>query len=83
MRLQYNFFSNTAVQNAANGIGIEILRGTNSIPANKLLNIGFVGNNRVQLNFKARYALNGKALKAGEVRSVIGVSFRYNYEIFI
>lgn len=71
-------FSNSSAQSPAQGIGIQIVRGNRAITPNSLVNLGVIGTTPRTINLKARYALNGKPIKAGNVRSVIDMSFVYN-----
>lgn len=71
-------FSNVSAVSPASGIGIEIVRNGNPIRVNSNISMGTVGTTFTPLGLSARYALNGKPLKVGNLQSVIGVNFTYN-----
>lgn len=71
-------FSNVAPSSPATGIGIELVRDNQPVPANKNILLGFVTDQYTSLGLKARYALNKEKLSAGNVQAVIGVNFTYN-----
>lgn len=71
-------FSNVTAVSPASGIGIEIVRNGNPIRVNSNISMGTVGTTYTPLGLSARYALNGKELKVGNLQSVIGVNFTYN-----
>lgn len=71
-------FSNVSKNSPSSGLGISIVRNGTPLSVNTPIYIGNVGNAFQSLGLKARYALNGKVLTAGNVQSVIGVNFSYN-----
>lgn len=71
-------FSNTSTASPASGIGIQMLdQNNNAITVNNAVPLGTVGNTPVNLNLKATYAQTGAQVTAGNVQSVIGVTFTY------
>ncbi|UAN65862.1 fimbrial protein [Serratia sp. JSRIV006] len=71
-------FSNTSTSSPASGIGIQMLdQNNNAITVNNAVPLGTVGNTPVNLNLKATYAQTGAQVTAGNVQSVIGVTFTY------
>lgn len=70
-------FANTATAAAATGVGIKITRNGSVLPANQKVSLGTVGTSAVNLGLGATYSLTGGQVTAGNVRSIIGVTFVY------
>ncbi|MEQ5205036.1 fimbrial protein, partial [Providencia rettgeri] len=74
-----NIFANTlSGANAAKGVGIQMVRNGNAIPANQNVQLGRVGSSAVNLGLSARYSRTQGQVTAGKVQSVIGVTFMYD-----
>ena len=76
-RSQFRFFTNTASSSAAQGIGIQPTRNSSVISANKEVSLGTVGTSPVNLGLIANYARTSGQVTAGNVQSIIGVTFVY------
>ncbi len=70
-------FRNTASASAAQGVGIQITGNGKVIPANSNVSLGNVGKSSVELGLTAGYARTSGPLAAGNVQSIIGVTFVY------
>lgn len=70
-------FRNTASASAAQGVGIQITGNGKVIPANSNVSLGNVGKSSVELGLTASYARTSGPLTAGNVQSIIGVTFVY------
>ncbi|MCS3432293.1 fimbrial protein [Klebsiella sp. BIGb0407] len=70
-------FTNSASTSPAKGVGIQISRNGNTIPTNSLISLGPVGTSAVDLGLSANYARTSGQLTAGNVQSIIGVTFVY------
>ncbi|RDL22720.1 fimbrial protein [Serratia fonticola] len=70
-------FRNTASASAAQGVGIQITGNGKVIPANSNVSLGNVGESSVELGLTASYARTSGPLTAGNVQSIIGVTFVY------
>lgn len=70
-------FTNTASSSAAQGIGIQLTRNSSVISANKEVSLGTVGTSPVNLGLIANYARTSGQVTAGNVQSIIGVTFIY------
>lgn len=70
-------FTNTASTSAAKGIGVQLSRNGNIIPTNKTVSLGTVGTSPVNLGLTASYAKTSGQVTAGNVQSIIGVTFVY------
>ncbi|MCE0491282.1 fimbrial protein [Pantoea sp. Mb-10] len=70
-------FSNTASGNKAKGVGIQLLRNGSAVPANTNILLGSVGTSPVSLGLTATYGQTTGQVTAGNVQSVIGVTFIY------
>ncbi|EKT55847.1 type 1 fimbiral adhesin FimH [Providencia sneebia DSM 19967] len=64
--------------NAAEGVGIQLVRNGSAIPVNQNVQLGRVGTSSVNLGLSARYARTKGQVTAGKVQSVIGVTFTYD-----
>ncbi|BBV77921.1 fimbrial protein FimH [Raoultella planticola] len=72
-----NIFSNTASSSSAQGVGIEISNANGVLSTGSNVSLGTVGASAVDLGLKANYALTGGQVIAGNVQSLIGVTFIY------
>lgn len=72
-----SIFTNTASSSAAQGIGIQLTRNSSVIAANKEVSLGTVGTSPVNLGLIANYARTSGQVTAGNVQSIIGVTFVY------
>lgn len=70
-----NTYSGTST---ASGVGIQLLRNGNAIPANQNVSLGTVGTSSVSLGLTANYARTSGQVTAGGVQSIIGVNFVYD-----
>ncbi|MCZ0103192.1 fimbrial protein, partial [Raoultella ornithinolytica] len=72
-----SIFSNTASTSAAQGIGVQMTRNGSIVPANSTVSLGTVGTSPVNLGLTATYARTTGQVTAGNVQSIIGVTFVY------
>ncbi|EKS6740462.1 fimbrial protein [Enterobacter ludwigii] len=70
-------FTNTASSSPAQGIGIQMMRNGIPVPANSNISLGTVGSAPVDLGLTATYARTSDKVTAGNVQSIIGVTFVY------
>lgn len=70
-------FRNAASVSAAQGVGIQMTRNGKVIPANSNVSLGTVEKSSVDLGLTASYARTSGPLTAGNVQSIIGVTFVY------
>ncbi|KLG23261.1 fimbrial protein [Enterobacter roggenkampii] len=70
-------FTNTASGSPAQGIGIQMLQKGVPVPANQNISLGTVGSSPVNLGLTATYARTSGQVTAGNVQSIIGVTFVY------
>ncbi len=70
-------FRNTASTSAAQGIGVQMTRNGSIVPANSTVSLGTVGTSPVNLGLTATYARTTGQVTAGNVQSIIGVTFVY------
>lgn len=70
-------FTNISSNSPAKGVGIKISNNNGVIPANTPVKLGNVTNNSVSLRLSASYGETGERVRAGNVKSVIGVTFVY------
>lgn len=70
-------FSNTASAPVAQGVGIQIANRNGVIATNKNVALGVVGSSSVSLGLTANYARTTGQVVAGNVKSVVGVTFLY------
>ncbi|MBG6016301.1 fimbrial protein [Proteus mirabilis] len=70
-------FTNVASNSPAKGVGIKISNNNGVIPANSSIKLGIVTGNSVSLGLSASYGETGERIRAGNVKSVIGVTFVY------
>lgn len=72
-----SIFRNTASASPAQGIGVQMVRNGTVIPANRNVSLGKVGTSSVNLGLTATYARTSGKVTAGNVQSIIGVTFVY------
>ncbi|HCZ9099693.1 TPA: fimbrial protein [Klebsiella michiganensis] len=72
-----SIFRNTASVSPAQGIGVQITRNGTVVPANRNVSLGKVGTSPVNLGLTATYARTSDPITAGNVQSIIGVTFVY------
>lgn len=72
-----SIFTNTASGVAAQGIGVQISRNGNVIQTNNIISLGTVGTTPVNLGLTVNYARTNGQVTAGNVQSIIGVTFVY------
>lgn len=72
-----SIFTNTASVLPAQGIGIQMTRNGTAVPANSNVSLGTVGTSPVNLGLTATYARTSGQVTAGNVQSIIGVTFVY------
>ncbi|MGM1330663.1 fimbrial protein, partial [Klebsiella michiganensis] len=70
-----SIFRNTASASPAQGIGVQITRNGTVVPANRNVSLGKVGTSPVNLGLTATYARTSDPITAGNVQSIIGVTF--------
>lgn len=72
-----SIFTNTASTLPAQGIGVQLTRNGSVVPVNSEVSLGTV-NTSVSLGLTAEYARTTGPLTAGNVQSIIGVTFVYH-----
>lgn len=70
-------FTNTASAPVAQGVGIQITNRNGVIATNRNVALGTVGSSPVSLGLSANYARTTGQVVAGNVKSVVGVTFLY------
>ncbi len=70
-------FTNTASSSSAGGIGVQLSNSSGVIATNKNVALGRVGTSPVSLGLTASYARTTGQVVAGNVTSVVGVTFLY------
>lgn len=70
-------FTNTASAPVAQGVGIQIANRNGVIATNKNVALGIIGTSSVSLGLTANYARTTGQVVAGNVKSVVGVTFLY------
>ncbi|MBJ3813922.1 fimbrial protein [Shimwellia pseudoproteus] len=70
-------FTNTASASAAQGIGVQMTHNGSAVAANNPVSLGTVGTSAVNLGLTATYARTTGQVTAGNVQSIIGVTFVY------
>lgn len=70
-------FTNTASASAAQGIGVQLSNSSGVIATNRNVALGSVGTSPVSLGLTATYARTSGQVVAGNVTSVVGVTFLY------
>lgn len=74
---QNSIFINSSSSTPAKGIGVQMMRNGSVVPANTNVSLGTVGTSPVNLGMTATYARTGGQVTAGNLQSVIGVTFVY------
>ncbi|HAV9615270.1 TPA: fimbrial protein [Escherichia coli] len=72
-----SIFTNTASASSAQGIGVQLTRNGSVLPANSTVSLGTVATSAVSLGLTANYARTSGQVTAGNVQSIIGVTFVY------
>ncbi|ELP5685308.1 fimbrial protein [Salmonella enterica subsp. enterica serovar Bredeney] len=72
-----SIFRNTASGLPAQGIGVQMMRNGSVVPANVEVAMGTVGTSAVNLGLTATYARTSGQVTAGNVQSIVGVTFVY------
>lgn len=72
-----SIFANTASSSKALGVGVQLMRNGSVIPTNSTISLGTVGTSSVSLGLTAKYARTSGKITAGNVQSIIGVTFVY------
>ncbi|HIE9359446.1 TPA: fimbrial protein [Klebsiella quasipneumoniae subsp. similipneumoniae] len=70
-------FTNTASSSKAQGIGIQLKRQGVALPTNSTISIGNVNSSSVDLGLTANYARTSGQVTAGNVQSIINLTFVY------
>lgn len=70
-------FTNTSSASPAQGIGVQLSDSSGILPTNKNVSLGAVGTSPVSLGLTATYARTSGQVVAGNVQSVVGVTFVY------
>ncbi|EBF7359424.1 fimbrial protein [Salmonella enterica] len=70
-------FTNTSSFNPATGVGVQLSNRNGIVATNKNVSLGSVGISPVSLDLTASYARTTGQVVAGNVQSVIGVTFVY------
>lgn len=70
-------FTNTSSASPAQGIGVQLLRNGSIMRSNSTVAMGTVGTSAVNLSLTATYARTSGQVTAGNVQSIIGVTFVY------
>lgn len=70
-------FTNTSSSNPATGVGVQLSNRNGIIATNKNVSLGTVGTSPVSLGLTASYARITGQVVAGNVQSIIGVTFVY------
>lgn len=71
-------FANTSSVSPAVGLGVQISNSSGIISANKSMQLGLVGNGEISLGLSASYGNTGAQVVAGNVQSIIGLTFVYD-----
>ncbi|OLF53075.1 fimbrial protein [Pseudomonas chlororaphis] len=70
-------FTNSASASAAQGVGVQISRNGSVLAVNNTVSLGSVDTSPVNLGLSASYARTSGQVAAGNVQSIIGVTFLY------
>ncbi|EMI4412032.1 fimbrial protein [Serratia marcescens] len=70
-------FTNTSSSNPATGVGVQLSNRNGVVATNKNESLGTVGTSPVSLGLMASYARTTGQVVAGNVQSIIGVTFVY------
>ncbi|ASM03982.1 hypothetical protein BVG88_18235 [Serratia marcescens] len=72
-----NIFTNTSTNSPAQGVGIQLSDRLGVIKVNQERELGTVGSQGRNLDLTATYATTGAKIQAGNVQSVVGLTFIY------
>lgn len=72
-----SIFANTTSASPAQGIGVQVIRNGSALSTNNTISLGTVGTSQVNLGLTATYARTSGQVVAGNVQSIIGVTFVY------
>lgn len=72
-----SIFTNTSTDSPAEGVGIQLSNTSGILSTNKNISLGTVGTSAVSLGLTASYARTSGQVTAGNVKSIIGVTFVY------
>lgn len=70
-------FSNVSTSSPATGIGVKIRKNGTAIAANQTMSLGNVGTTPVGLGLSAEYARTTGQVTAGNVQSLVNITFSY------
>lgn len=70
-------FANTSSTSSSTGVGVQLSNSNGAIATNKNISLGTVGTSPISLGLIASYARTGGQVVAGNVQSIIGVTFIY------
>ncbi|BEN14187.1 protein FimH (plasmid) [Serratia marcescens] len=70
-------FTNTSSSNPATGVGVQLSNRNGIVATNRNVSLGVVGTSPVSLGLTASYARTTGQVVAGNVQSIIGVTFVY------
>jgi minor fimbrial subunit len=70
-------FSNTALANPAKGVGVQLSNRNGILATHNNISLGTVGTSPVSLGLTASYARTEGQVVAGNVQSIVGVTFVY------
>lgn len=70
-------FTNTSSTSPAQGVGVQLSNSGGILAANKTVSLGNVGTKPVSLGLTAAYARTTGQVVAGNVQSIVGVTFVY------
>ncbi|WP_269936300.1 fimbrial protein [Serratia liquefaciens] len=70
-------FTNTSSSNPATGVGVQLSNSNGIVATNKNVSLGTVGTSPQSLGLTASYARTTGQVVAGNVQSIIGVTFVY------
>lgn len=70
-------FTNTSSSNPATGVGVQLSNRNGIVATNKNVSLGTVGKSPQSLGLTASYARTTGQVVAGNVQSIIGVTFVY------
>lgn len=73
----HSIFTNTASASPAQGVGVQMTRNGTVLETNTAVSLGQVGTSAVDLGLTATYARTSGQVTAGNVQSIIGVTFVY------
>ncbi len=70
-------FTNTSSSSPAQGVGVQLSNGSGVLATNQTVSLGNVGTSPVSLGLTATYARTSGQVVAGNVQSIVGVTFVY------